>query len=203
MDVELSESSEEQPTKRSLLHAVVSRALFDPLGLAAPVHLVVKILLQSAWKEGTAWDEHLSPPLAEEVEKRSGEMMSLAEISILRWLGLCPADKVTLHVFGDASEKAYGCCLYVVSSAAGSRLVCSKTMVAPLAAPTLPRLELEAACLAARRVKFVMRALRVQASRIVAWTNSLTAPLWIRGEPEDLGSKSCYDDLSHFQSVAS
>ena len=181
VDVELPESSEEQPTKRSLLHAVAS--LFDPLGLAAPVHLVGKILLQSAWKEGTAWDEPLSPRLAEEVEKWWGEMMSLAEISIPRWLGLCPADNVTLHVFGDASEKAYGCCVYVVSSGAGSRLVYSKTKVAPLAAPTLPRLELEAACLAARRVKFVRQALRVQVSRIVAWTDSLTALLWIRGEP--------------------
>ena len=109
--------------------------------------------------------------------------MSLAEISIPRWLGLCPADNVTLHVFGDASEKAYGCCVYVVSSGAGSRLDYSKTKVAPLAAPTLPRLELEAACLAARRVKFVMQALRVQVSQIVAWTDNLTALLWIRGEP--------------------
>ena len=133
-------------------------SLFDLLGLAAPVHLVGKILLQSAWKEGTAWDESLSPRLAEEVEKWWGEMMSLAEISIPQWLGLCRADKVTPHVFDDASEKAYGNCVYVVSSAAGSRLVYLKTKVAPLAAPTLPRLELEAACLAARRVKFVMQA---------------------------------------------
>ena len=73
-------------------------------------------------------------------------------------IGLCRADTVILHVFGNASETAYRCCVYLVSSAAGSRLVYSKTKVAPLAAQTLPQLEQEAACLAARQVKFVMQA---------------------------------------------
>ena len=46
-DVQLPELSKEQPTERSLLHAVAS--LFDPLDLAVPVHLFEMILLHCAW----------------------------------------------------------------------------------------------------------------------------------------------------------
>ena len=84
-----------------------------------------------------------------------------------------------LHLRGEfCSKKSF--CLFEDQ---GCTIVYSKTKLAPLAAPTLPRLELEAACLAARRVKFVMQAFRVQVSRIVVWTDSLTAHPWIRGEP--------------------
>ena len=53
---------------------------------------------------------------------------------------------VQLHAFGDASESAYGACVYVViekeDGNMASKLVLSKVKVAPLKRVTLPRLEL-------------------------------------------------------------
>eukprot|EP00117_Sycon_ciliatum_P049599 scpid108951/ scgid35129/ len=53
----------------------------------------------------------------------------------------------SLHVFVDASEKVYGCGIYLVTDNA-SCLLFGKSKVGPPAAPTLARLELQAVCLA-------------------------------------------------------
>lgn len=51
-----------------------------------------------------------------------------------------------LHGFCDASLKAYGACIYIVSKEKGglakSALLCAKSRVAPMKSKTLPRLEL-------------------------------------------------------------
>lgn len=58
-----------------------------------------------------------------------------------------------LHGFADASEHGYGACLYLRTidkdDNSSSRLLCSKSRVAPLKTQTIPRLELCAAVLLA------------------------------------------------------
>ena len=49
------EGAEPPETRRLLLSATTS--LLDPLGLASPVHLIGKILLQRAWTDTDSWDE--------------------------------------------------------------------------------------------------------------------------------------------------
>ena len=56
--------------------------------------------------------------------------------------------KTTIHGFGDASKKAYCATIYlVVETTEGiySRLLCSKTRIAPLKDLSIPRTELMAA----------------------------------------------------------
>ena len=124
-------------TRRRLLGAVA--VLFDPLGLISATHLPGKILLQRAWQETSEWDEPLSPQLASCVESRWGELQQVAEVRFPRWIAAQIDTPVEVHVFADASEKAFGCCLYVVVDGPVSHLVYAQTKVAPLKPLTLPR----------------------------------------------------------------
>ena len=166
-------------TRRRLLGAVAT--LFDPLGLISATHLTGKILLQRAWQETSGWDEPLSPQLASCVESWWGELQRVSGVRFPRWIEAQIDTPVEVHVFADASEKAYGCCLYVVVDGV-SHLVYAKTKVAPLKSLTLPRLELQAAVLAVTRLQFVATSLRLEISRITAWSDSMTALQWISGD---------------------
>ena len=182
LSVAVHEVAQDKPsiwTRRSLLHCVAS--IFDPLGLAAPLVLPGKIYLQRSWREDSGWDQPLSNALSQSVDQWWGELTQ-PKFKVPRWIGCSPSDPVTVHAFGDASEKAYGCCVYVVVGC-HSNLILAKTKVAPLNAPTLARLELQAACLAARQVSFAIAQLRVIISEVHAWSDSLTVLHWINSEP--------------------
>ena len=64
---------------------------------------------------------------------------------------------IELHGFPDASEKGYGCCIYIrviyQDLLASCPLLCSKSRVAPLRQVSLPRNEL-CACLLLSRLLF-------------------------------------------------
>jgi hypothetical protein len=64
---------------------------------------------------------------------------------------------IQLHGFCDSNEKAYGACLYLRSvnqqGEVTTKLLCSKSRVAPLNKITLPRLELCGALLLAQKKK--------------------------------------------------
>ena len=70
-----------------------------------------------------------------------------------------PSSPVALHIFADASTKAYGAVAYLHQNKQVA-FTMSKTRVAPLKPLTLPRLELSAAVLAARLGDFIVRSLQ-------------------------------------------
>ena len=61
-----------------------------------------------------------------------------------------------------------------------SKLVMSKSRVAPIKEVSLPRLELLAAAVNARLLKFVVDTLQVKMHRVVCWTDSMVTLHWIR-----------------------
>ena len=83
---------------------------------------------------------------------------------------------VELHHFADASEDGYGACSYLGTMDSQGRvsvhLVMAKARVAPLAAITIPRLELMAAVVAARLSVFLERELRLERVKHYYWTDS-------------------------------
>ena len=164
-------------TRRSLLKCVSS--IFDPLGIASPVSITGKILLQLSWKEGGDWDNPLTGSLASSVDKWWQDLSKIRAIQCNRWVGMSEGESSQLHLFTDASESAYGCCLYFLTGS-HNHLIYSKAKVAPLKTHTLARLELQAAVLGSRCLQFVYRELRSKPVKVYAWTDSLTVWHWVQ-----------------------
>ena len=91
--------------------------------------------------------------------------------------------------FSDACERAYAAAVYLrispkdAESAVCTRLVVSKTRVAPLSKQTIPRLELLGALVLARLISRVREALRNKAhiDREICLTDSAVVLCWVHG----------------------
>ncbi|KAG8192160.1 hypothetical protein JTE90_027802 [Oedothorax gibbosus] len=83
---------------------------------------------------------------------------------------------VRLVGFADASEKAYGAVIYAVSTDSSgrtaSKLVCSKSRLAPMKTVTIPRLELCAAVLLAKLMQKIRRPLEISPGETSYYTDS-------------------------------
>lgn len=95
-------------------------------------------------------------------------------------------ESIELHSFSDASQSAYGACIYMRSvnqrnNEVTVNLLCAKSKVAPLKPTTIPRIELCAALLAAKLTKSVLDALRYAPQKIVHWCDSSVVLGWIKG----------------------
>ncbi|KMQ89917.1 pao retrotransposon peptidase [Lasius niger] len=92
--------------------------------------------------------------------------------------------QVQIHGFSDASERAYGACIYIrTTDQTGqhfSHLICSKSRVAPLKYVTLPRLELCGALLLAQLIEKVLNSLQIQTPQVYYWTDSTIVLHWIK-----------------------
>ncbi|KAK3803547.1 hypothetical protein RRG08_027824 [Elysia crispata] len=168
-------------SKRILL-SIIAR-LFDPLGLLTPFSITLKVLFQETWRRGFDWDDVLPNEFQVQMKAWIEGLDYVRDWKILRCISPVAWDggsKKELIVFADASEKAYGCCVYLRTTVNGQvfvNLVTSKTRVAPLKKTTLPRLELLAALLAARLLKFVTSALQLETTgnSYTCWSDSQVA----------------------------
>ena len=109
-------------------------------------------MMQEMWVAGLHWDELYPIKLIHKSQEWFCELEELPTIKGPRCLRFGPEEVVlseTLHTFVDASQDAYGAIVYLKviyqSGSASSRLVAAKTRIAPLAATSIPRLELMAA----------------------------------------------------------
>ncbi|GFU72552.1 uncharacterized protein TNCV_729611 [Trichonephila clavipes] len=95
-----------------------------------------------------------------------------------------------IHGLSDASERAYASVVYIKcfneSGQYKTRLLCSKSRVAPLKILTIQRLELSAVLLLSRLVKKVVPILQLPIHKIWMWTDSTIALVWIKTEPHKL-----------------
>ena len=97
------------------------------------------------------------------------------------------AESYSLHVFGDASEKAFCTIVYVVMkvhSAYHPRLITNKSRVALIKPLTMPRMELLAALISARLLNTVRQALENQVSfeSIHCRSDSITVLYWLKDD---------------------
>jgi len=103
-------------TQRNLLRTISS--IFDPLGLMSPYVIRGKMLLQDAWREEAGWDGELSSDLQAKWRSWIRDGRDITAV-FPRWLNLEPGRRETLHVFCDASNKAYAACAYAVTEDRG------------------------------------------------------------------------------------
>nr|XP_049699548.1 uncharacterized protein LOC126055245 isoform X2 [Helicoverpa armigera] len=109
---------------------------------------------------------------------------------IPRWITCELSSSVQLHVFTDASERAYGACLYVRSvSLSGEvhvHLLTAKSKVAPVKSTTIPRLELCAALLGSRLYMKVRQSLTLHIDDVYFWCDSTIVLGWLSASPTQL-----------------
>ena len=178
----------ERPTMRDVLR--VSSRIFDPLGLIAPTALLLKMIFQKLWEVCSGWDVSIPKKIQESWKTVMTGLAALAALRIPRWIGTGPVGKdqeVELHVFGDASESAYGTVAYVRIRGQGdvtTRILCSKTRVAPSPKKkvSLPRLELLASVLAARLAFSIIEAVGDRKWSVTLWSDSQVSLAWIHGD---------------------
>ncbi|CAK9830531.1 hypothetical protein ANTRET_LOCUS7686 [Anthophora retusa] len=173
-------------TKRVLLSEIAQ--LFDPLGLLGPVIIKAKIIMQQLWKAAIGWDEIVPQTIKQSWLEIKNELYLLDNFSVPRRTAIQNTTQLELHGFSDASESAYGACIYIRSTNDRGQhavnLLCAKSRVAPLKTISLPRLELCAARLLVKLYKEVKKAFhKIVFKRIRFWSDSTITLHWIRTPP--------------------
>ncbi|GFV35113.1 DUF1758 domain-containing protein [Trichonephila clavipes] len=175
-------------SKRDVLSEIAR--LYDPLGLIGPIVTKAKIFIQELWKIKLDWSEQLPPDAMEEWMNFYQKLAKVNNFKIPRCILLPATIRIEVHGFSDASERAYAAVVYIKcfneSGQSQTRLLCSKSRVAPLKTLTIPRLELSAALLLSRLVKRVVPILQLSIHKIWMWTDSTIALAWIKTEPHKL-----------------
>ncbi|GBM45057.1 hypothetical protein AVEN_98900-1 [Araneus ventricosus] len=102
-------------TKRSILSSANHH--FDPIGMLSLVTLRYKILMQDCWRAKLSLDTELSDELAKKFLKLKRDLTYVNKLKIPRRLLINPKvrSNLSFHVFCDASQLAYACCIYLRS----------------------------------------------------------------------------------------
>ena len=171
-------------TKRSMLSAIAS--LFDPLGLIGPVVTRAKLIMQMLWQLKLDWDNEVPIDLACLWNEFCCDLKNIKEFELKRYIK--PASiSYELHGYADASEKAYGACIYlrckINEDCYEMNLVCAKSRVAPLKQISIPKLELCAALLLSQLLSKVKDSLKLKIDNIYLWSDSEVVLKWINLSP--------------------
>lgn len=176
-------------TKRFALSTIAK--IYDPLGLVSPVVCKAKIFIKMIWRCKLDWDDPLPDELLKGWNTLASNLPLLSDISIDRWLRTnLNSCSIELHGFCDASFEAYGAVVYlrITDSSTGevsSSIIMSKSKITPSSLPTIPRLELCAALLLAKLMKYIIlsfRVISIQLENCRFWTDSEVVLHWLRGE---------------------
>nr|XP_033199424.1 uncharacterized protein LOC117161785 [Bombus vancouverensis nearcticus] len=186
-------SVEVKPTPSRVTKRIISSEIakiYDPLGLLAPVIVRAKMLLQRIWSSKIDWDESLPIELHTEWERYYAQLPLLNNVRFPRKAIIEPAIEIELHGFCDASEKAYGACVYLrtlnTNGRVWTQLLTAKSKVAPLKYQTIPRLELSGALLLTSLMSTVQQALSHKITRTIYWTDSTIVLHWLNTSPHTL-----------------
>ncbi|XP_063960332.1 uncharacterized protein LOC129280086 [Lytechinus pictus] len=182
---EKSSNNEGKWTKRKILSQIAR--VFDPLGFVSPFIVRAKMGMQRLWEKGYKWDERLPEEQQKWWINFFNEMKELSEAKLDRSLTPPRAiDNPILCVFSDASEAAFGCCAYlrwqIADGSFTTRFVAARSRLAPLKRLTIPRLELQAALMAARLFTAIKEETTLKLLETIFMTDSLITLAWIHSQ---------------------
>ncbi|XP_070854683.1 uncharacterized protein [Drosophila suzukii] len=92
------------PTKRELLSQLSK--IYDPLGIAAPTTVLLKLIFQESWTAVIHWDELIRKALNARWRALVEDFSSLTKCQVPRYIA-APYQHIQLHGFADASMHAY------------------------------------------------------------------------------------------------
>ena len=165
-------------TKRKVLSLVSS--VFDPLGWVSPLTVRGKIFLQMLWKEKMGWDQTLN---TEQIKVIRDILLDLQRVSEFSFPLHILREHTELHVFTDASSRAYGAAVYTVNNSQQcSNLLISKARVAPCRENrlTIPKLELTASLIGARLIRYLSNLYKFDT--VYLWSDSKVVISWITSD---------------------
>ncbi|KAG7300640.1 hypothetical protein JYU34_014941 [Plutella xylostella] len=192
------------PTKAKMLGLIMS--IYDIHGFLSPFIIKSKVILQDVHRSGIDWNCHIQAKEFSSWCKWLDELKLLESIRIPRWYlsddnwtecysvtepELCDkkiVNNTQMHIFCDASIKAYATVIFWRFTRFDGRVkVCfvgSKCRVTPLRPVSIPRLELQAALLAARLAHTVQTEHKdIRPNQRFFWTDSSTVLQWLRSDP--------------------
>ena len=150
------------------------RVAKDNAGSYSPA--AVETIVQNLCRTKSSWDEPIPEMEREQWVQWVSGLPAMCEICVPRCLQPIPSVHRELHHFADASEIAYGVVSYLrVITADGSvncTIVMAKSRLAPIKKLTVPRLELQAATLAARQNVLLQKELGLDLRSSTFWTDS-------------------------------
>ncbi|XP_053685891.1 uncharacterized protein LOC128735430 [Sabethes cyaneus] len=183
-------SSDVSLSKRKVLSIIAT--LFDPLGLIGAVITRAKIFMQLLWRledqEGNklGWDCPLPTEVEDEWRVFHEQIPLLNNLRIERYVMICSTVCVQIHMFSDASERAFGACAYMRTKDTSGKIkiaiLSSRSRVSPLKTQSIPRLELRGALMAAELYLKVKESIRCSMEAFF-WTDSSTVLRWLLATP--------------------
>ena len=176
------------PTKRSILK--IAAKIFDPLGCLCVFVINLKAFFQQLCFTKLGWDQELEGPERKKFDQLILELEGLEGIQIDRCLFQKgkTIERIELHGFSDASEKAHGCVVYLrivyKTGEVEVRFLAAKSKVNPIKKQSIPRLELLGACLLANLVNTVRQILQEELKdknvELYYWVDSMSTLCWIK-----------------------
>lgn len=164
---------------------------YDPLGFILPYTTRAKVLVQRLWDRQRGWDDPLLPQgLLQTWKDWEAELQMLPKISFPR-PHIPQAEDLEkvgreIHVFCDASEKAYGSVAYLRTEDSQGKLhlafLMARSRVAPKRVLSIARLELCAAVTEAQLVQLLQKELTIRINKTILWSDSTTVLTWLRSE---------------------
>ncbi|RVE45814.1 hypothetical protein evm_009564 [Chilo suppressalis] len=156
--------------------------IFDPLGLIGPIIIKAKLFMYALWQLKIGWDDILSEELHKKWCEFYESLYNMPPIFIDRNVLLTNATDVCIVGFCDASQTAYGCCIYARATLGKTvhvNLLCAKSRVAPQKNKlTIPKLELCSALLLSELISRVTNILKI--NKVCLFTDSMVALAWIQ-----------------------
>ena len=170
-----------------LVSSLVSK-VYDPMGLVAPFTVGAGLILKGIWRvNGQIWDDKLPKDTVDRFLAWCVELPCLAETTIPRSYFSGPFQHLEIHMFVDSSQDVFSAVGFLraqVTCTSGKittelAFVLGNARVAPMKVMTVPKLELQAALLAAGLKREICRALTVTVDKLFTWTDSTIVLQWI------------------------
>lgn len=175
--------------------------------------MYAKLIMQRMCKENLEWDESIPAEIHTEWNSYAPQLSALNNLEFDRRIIPSQCKDVQLHGFCDASEKAYGACVYIraIDSPGNisTSLLCAKSHVAPLKreqerlskpaispeivsvidnipSTTIPKLELCGAGLLAKLYATVRQVLNIKIDKTILWCDNTVVLNLINTPPYQL-----------------